>query len=148
MRRSVFARRRTRRAPRASTRRAKRRRPGAIPGVRSIAPRHPVVQRRIVMELAHELSREEREHSVRRWCEKNLRGLGWHAVIHAPEDRNDARNWHAHIVYSNVAVKRRASGAGWTFEDEPTAPTPNETIRCLSGSGALKGQGRNQLISC
>ena len=81
------------------------------------------------------------------WCKKNLDGLAWHAVIHRPEEKNDSRNWHAHIVYSNVAVERRRDGPGWTFEEPGAArPAPNETIRCLSGNGPQKGTGRNRLI--
>ena len=118
----------------------------ALPGLKEVKPRASIVQRRIVMELAHEISQAEREKSVRAWCAKNLKGLGWHAVIHAPEDKNDSRNWHAHIVYSNVAVERRPSGVGWTFEDQKTAPKPNETIRTLNADGPLRGRGRNQLI--
>ena len=116
-------------------------------GVRDWQPRVPIVQRQIILELAHELSSPQREKALKSWCEKNLKGLAWHAVIHRPEEKNDARNWHAHIVYSNVAVERRKDGPGWTFE-EPDArrPEPNETIRCLSGNGPLKGTGRNRLI--
>ena len=116
-------------------------------GLRDWKPTVPVVQRQIILELAHELSSAQREKALKSWCKKNFKGLAWHAVIHRPEEKNDARNWHAHIVYSNVAVERRQDGPGWTFE-EPGAPRPkpNETIRCLGGYGPLKGAGRDRLI--
>ena len=116
------------------------------PGLREFAPTESVVQRRIVIELAHELGAKDRETALTTWCEKNLKGLAWHAVIHAPEEENDKRNWHAHVVYSNVQVTRRPSGHGWTFEDQDKRPKPNETIRTLGGYGPLRGKGRNLLI--
>jgi len=115
-------------------------------GVREFRPTESIVQRRIIIELAHELGDAARENALRAWCEKNLRGHAWHAVIHAPESQNDPRNWHAHVVYSNVAVERRKGSMGWTFEDEKGKPKPTETTRTLSGNGPLKGTGRNLLI--
>lgn len=115
-------------------------------GLRDFPPRKSIVQRRIVLELAHELPLADREAALKSWCETRLRGLAWHAVIHRPEECNDERNWHAHIVYSNVAVERRAHGVGWTFEDSEKLRPPTETIRTLSGNGPLRGAGRNALI--
>ena len=43
-------------------------------GVKESKPKTTVVQRRIEMGLAHELTDADREMVVREWCEKNLRG--------------------------------------------------------------------------
>ena len=126
--------------------RPRRRKQDRTPGLREFTPTESIVQRRIVIELAHELGDRDREEALRTWCKANLTGLAWHAVIHEPEVANDKRNWHAHVLYSNVAVERRKSGYGWTFEDEPRRPKPTETIRALSGNGPLRGKGRNLLI--
>ena len=117
-----------------------------LPGVRDWRPTQSIIQRRIVIEPAHELGTRDREDALREWCSRNLKGLAWHAVIHASEAENDVRNWHAHVVYSNVGVERRASGVGRTFEDEEKHPKPNESIRTLSGKEPLKGHRRNALI--
>ena len=126
---------------------APRKRRSKLPsGLRDFPRRKSIVQRRMVLELAHELPLADREAALRAWCETYLRGLAWHAVIHRPEECNDERNWHTHVVYSNVAVERRERGVGWTFEDSTKLPPPTDTIRTLSGNGPLRAAGLKTLI--
>ena len=57
----------------------------ALPqGIRVFRPRQTILQRRIVVELAHELPLEAQERVLRAWCERTLgsAGCSWHAVIH------------------------------------------------------------------
>lgn len=118
--------------------------------LRAYRPRHGIVQRRIVLELAHEIDDDARERALRRWCDEQLgaNGLAWHAVIHAPENNNDARNYHAHVVYTQFALERDPDPdyGRWTFENERLVPEPSATIKTLSGNGPDKRKGRNALI--
>jgi len=69
------------------------------------------IQSRIIAELPHELSAEKRIEVARQFCEKRIadiepdrpsRGkmtLRYWAVIHAPDDHNDKRNNHLHVVF-------------------------------------------------
>ena len=86
---------------------------GLPPGVREFTPRGTVIQRRIVMELAHELPLEEQERYLRAWCESELgsKGAAYHAAIHQPEGANDNRNWHAHVVRSPYPVEKAVRSA-------------------------------------
>ena len=54
--------------------------------VQGRAPRSPIVQRRMVLELAHELDDEARERVLAFWCEETFgrAGVAWHAAIHTP----------------------------------------------------------------
>ena len=83
-------------------------------GIRVFRPRQTILQRRILVEFAHELPLEAHERVLRAWCERTLgeAGCTWHAVIHRPEGRNDPRNWHAHIVYTTAAVGREVNADG------------------------------------
>ena len=111
-------------------------------------PRQPVIQRRLVLELAHELDDDARERAVQTWCENTLgrAGVGWHAAIHAPENSNDERNYHAHVVYTQFALEREPDHARWTFEEDTRLPPPAPVIKVLSGNGPEKRKGRNDLI--
>ncbi len=58
------------------------------------------VQNRIIAELPHELDPHERVTIVRDFTNKlTEKGLPFWAVIHAPDENNDRRNYHVHIVY-------------------------------------------------
>ena len=85
-----------------------RRRPRArLPtGVREYRPREPVVQRRLVLELHHHLSPREMARVTRAWCTEVLEpaGVGYWVSIHQPEANNDARNYHAHMVFTQCAM--------------------------------------------
>ena len=116
--------------------------------IKSHQPRQTIIQRRIVMELAHELDDDARERCTQQWCARNLGGHGvaWHAAIHAPENNNDERNYHAHIVYTQFALEREEDRPRWTFEDSETLPTPAQVIKTLSGNGPEKRKGSAALI--
>ena len=116
--------------------------------VRAHKPRHGIVQRRLVLELAHEIDDDARERALRRWCETELgsNGLAWHAAIHAPENSNDDRNYHAHVVYTQFALEHDPNHGRWTFENESLVPEPSPIIKTLSGNGPNKRKGRNELI--
>ena len=94
---------------------------------------------------------EARERALRRFCERIFGDdVAWHACIHTPENDNDARNFHAHVVYTQFAPEREPSRARWTFEDENSVPPPAQTIKTLSGNQKVKGDSalkfRNELI--
>ena len=112
-------------------------------------PRTPIVQRRLILELAHEIDDDARERTLRRFCERVLGAadVAWHGCVHTPENDNDARNFHAHIVYTQFAPEREEHRARWTFEDENSVPKPVEMIKTLSSNDKDKGRmGRNELI--
>ena len=104
--------------------------------IREFKPRSPIIQRRILLELAHELSDEARETALRRWCKANLseHGLNFHACIHAPSHDGDARNFHAQVVYPQFILEREPDTVTWTFERERTLPAVTYAMRVLSGN--------------
>ena len=108
--------------------------------VRTHAPRRSIVQRRLIAELAHELPIERQKIALERWCTKNLgrRGVQWHAVIHAPEGKNDPRNWHAHIVFTTVNLDR--------MRNDGKLPQQGQFVRILNGNGKRKKKGAAELV--
>ena len=60
-------------------------------------------QSRLVLELPHEASAQERHEIVRRYTDDMFRakGLPYWASIHAPTKDNDDRNHHAHVVFTD-----------------------------------------------
>ena len=57
-------------------------------------------QIRLVLELPHEATPAARQEIVKRFCEKYEQlGVPYWASIHAPTQKNDDRNHHAHIVH-------------------------------------------------
>ena len=114
---------------------------GRVPEhVRTHAPRHSIVQRRLIAELAHELPIERQKIALERWCTKNLgrRAVQWHAVIHAPEGKNDPRNWHAHIVFTTVNLDR--------MRNDGKLPQQGQFVRILNGNGKRKKKGAAELV--
>ena len=101
-------------------------------------PREGVVQRRMVIELAHEIDDAARERALRRWCERNLgdAGMGWHACVHEPENCNDERNWHAHVVFAHFKPEKTAGSNQWTFESGTHTPPPADAVQTLSANRA------------
>lgn len=58
------------------------------------------IQNRIVGELPHEVSHEQRDRIVRRFAAKfDDLNLPYVAVMHAPDHSNDDKNWHFHLAY-------------------------------------------------
>ena len=120
-------------------------------GVQETKPKRTIVQRRIEMALAHELTDAARESVGREWCEASLSGTSWHACIRAPEPGADSRDFVASIVYTPFALERLCDGMGqatsrWTFERESRLPTPAPFVRVLMGNGPEKGRGGDELI--
>lgn len=116
-------------------------------GVREHLPRRTVLQRQLVVELAHELPLAAQERALRSWCEQHLgaAGVAWHAVIHQPEGKNDVHNWHAHIVYANVEVRREVDRSGvetgrFEFERDPNAMPPVVPLMRELGGNTAKGR--------
>ena len=122
-------------------------------GVAIYAPRAPIVQRRLVLELAHELAGRPSAmiNALRGWCEKTLgnTGVGWHATVHRPERGNDSRNYHAHIVFTQCDIKRCQIGPrpGFEFERSAKAPPPAPAIRVLAGNGPDKRKGSKAMVT-
>lgn len=66
------------------------------------------VQYRIIWNLPHGLSAEERRELVSDFCERTFGRLGlpYVAAIHEPDPRGDNRNFHAHICFSTRPCER------------------------------------------
>ena len=74
------------------------------------------VQCRMIVELPHELSPEGREKAARAFMQNLVdRGFPCWAVIHAPDEHNDRRNYHLHAVYYDRPCLRLPDGR-WDFE--------------------------------
>lgn len=74
------------------------------------------VQSRIIAELPHEATPEERIQIATLFCQKlEELGLPYWASIHAPTRKNDARNFHLHIAYSERPALKHPEH-GWDFE--------------------------------
>ncbi|MFC0220208.1 MobA/MobL family protein [Pseudochelatococcus lubricantis] len=75
--------------------------------VRILTGRAGRVQTRIVAELPHELTPEQRIGIARSYCRKfEEEGHPYWAVIHAPDANNDRRNYHVHINLSERPAKK------------------------------------------
>jgi hypothetical protein len=87
------------------------------------------VQCRLVIELPHELTGEQRlrilEAFARRFEE---RGLPHYGVIHKPDENNDDRNYHAHFAYYDRPSRKLANGQ-WDFEDPDTRQNKDRDAR-------------------
>ena len=122
-------------------------------GCREFKPRRTLVQRRIVLELAHELSLAAQERALRKWCDQELaaNGISYHAVIHQPESKNDVRNWHAHIVYVPITLERERTAEGgetgrFTFEAHHRLPPMPTLMRALGGNGPEGRRGAGNVV--
>jgi hypothetical protein len=73
------------------------------------------VQSRIIAELPHETSQEDRLKIAMKFClEFHKEGLPYWATIHSPTKNNDARNYHLHIAYYDRPSGRDINGK-WDF---------------------------------
>ena len=120
-------------------------------GVKESKPKTTVVQRRIEMGLAPELTDADREMVVREWCAENLPGTSWHACILALETREHPRHIVARVVYTQFELVRVRDGAGeatnrWTFERERSLPSPSPIVSTLWGNTPDGSKGRDALI--
>lgn len=61
-----------------------------------------IVQHRIIWNLPHDIDAAERRALVQEFCERTFGRLGlpWAAAIHVPDAKGDARNYHAHVIFS------------------------------------------------
>lgn len=77
------------------------------------------VQYRIILNLPHELSPEQRLALVTSFCERQFGryGLSYLAALHKPDEGGDARNHHMHICFSTRPVERLGSYE-WEFSPE------------------------------
>lgn len=102
------------------------------------------VQARMIVELPHEVSGTAREQIAREFCrELDVRGFPFWCVVHAPGDKNDARNYHMHIAYYDRPSKRLAGGL-WDFEvteEKKYANRSKRVIRPLRQKKDREAQG-------
>ncbi|MDJ0276663.1 MobA/MobL family protein [Sphingomonas sp. 2R-10] len=87
--------------------------------------RHGRVQTRMIAELPHEATPAERLEIVRDFCaglervERNKQGqwVGWMytAVIHAPDENNDRRNYHLHVIAHDRPARFLPEHCQWDF---------------------------------
>ena len=73
------------------------------------AEAHPSarVQHRLIVELPHEATPQARFDMVKDFCQRFADdGIPYWAALHAPGAKNDSRNFHAHIVYSERPAER------------------------------------------
>lgn len=92
------------------------------------------VQFRLVAELPHELTAEDRALIVQNFCDhlanleervnpdgsKQKIGMMYTAVVHAPDAHNDSRNYHLHVVAHDRPATYLAERGQWDFEVEET----------------------------
>lgn len=66
------------------------------------------IQNRLIIELPYEASPAMRMEMVREFCRQQFeaRGLPFWAALHVPGKKNDARNYHVHIVFSERPAQR------------------------------------------
>lgn len=73
------------------------------------------VQYRIIGELPHELSTQERASILKEYAQIfEEKKLPYVAVMHAPDHTNDSRNWHFHLVYYDRPINKMPDGQ-WDF---------------------------------
>ena len=84
-------------------------RPHQLPSPLKSRPPHRAIQRRIILELPHEVTDQAREEILTQWLRANLapHNALYHAVIHRPPPGNDQCNWHAHIAKCHYDVPRK-----------------------------------------
>jgi hypothetical protein len=94
------------------------------------------IQNRIIAELPFELEGRERVEIVRNFTKKlTEKGLPFWAVIHAPDDNNDRRNYHVHIIYADRPAARMKDPNDpngplkWDFEITERKRFPNRHWR-------------------
>ncbi len=120
-----------------------------LPGdMKHFAPRSSLIQRRIILELPHDVSAEARERILKDWCRRVFEphSVHYEAVIHDPPEGNDARNFHAHIVWCQHDVQRDPATGAWDFEHADRMPPTNRLGSILSrNTSGLTQQERNEL---
>ena len=117
--------------------------PTLPPKILGHPPRSPMLQRRIVLELPHEVTDHAREQILRDFCARTFgrRGIPYHAVIHAPAAGNDDRNFHAHIVSTHHQIRRDRSTGRWDFLASEEMPAVHKFGREIT-SNACSPEGK------
>ncbi len=113
---------------------------------------HPraIIQHRIIAELPHDFTPADRLNVVREFCsEFEARGLPFWASLHAPTAKNDDRNYHVHIAFSDRPAAKLADGR-WDFEHVESYVSDYKTrwrralrqpkLREYSSKGAVRQQ--------
>jgi hypothetical protein len=77
------------------------------------------IQMRTIVAFDADARPEEMQESLRHFCETILAPLGlpYSAVIHAPPEQGDQRNYHGHVAFS-LRPMRRVEPYGWEIADE------------------------------
>ncbi|WP_461158609.1 MobA/MobL family protein [Sphingobium sp. TomMM35A] len=97
------------------------------------------VQYRLVLNLPHELSAEQRQEMVQSFCKRTFGrvGLPYAAAVHEPDIKSDQRNFHAHICFSTRPCER-TSAYRWAVSEEKvnglTDPAGLLLIRALAAA--------------
>ena len=115
------------------------------------------VQCRIIVELPHEMSADQRKAALRDFCARGLEAkrLPYWAVVHRPDPTGDQRNFHAHIVYYDRPGERSEDGQ-WRFDKgkgrarypwgtESPVSREKRLVKRLSGAGAGDGHVADEL---
>ena len=89
------------------------------------------VARELVIALPVELSRSERVDAARKMAEhlRERYGVAVDLAVHAPSERGDQRNHHAHLLFTTRVVEEKAFGAKTRVLDVPRSA--REEIRHL-----------------
>jgi MobA/MobL family len=92
------------------------------------------IQSRMILELPHEISPQERLNLAKEFTQVfEEKGLPYWAVIHAPDHHNDKRNNHLHIAFSERPAKRmlhpETGQPVWDFTIVETKILPNRLKR-------------------
>ena len=80
------------------------------------------IQTRMVIELPHEVSDQTRRSIAEAFCDNMFGkkpGIRHWAVIHAPDEHNDAKNYHLHIAFHDRPARKIPDQTGrrvWDFE--------------------------------
>ena len=117
--------------------------PTLPPKILGHPPRSPMLQRRIVLELPHEVTDHAREQILRDFCARTFvrRGIPYHAVIHAPAAGNDDRNFHGHIVSTHHQICRDQATGRWDFLASEEMPAVHDFGRDIT-SNARTPEGK------
>lgn len=96
------------------------------------------VQYRMVWNLPHDLTPEQRREMVAAFCERSLGRLGlpYSAAIHEPDAKSDQRNYHAHICFSTRPCERTGNHRWAVAEEKVNGLTDPEGMRLIRAMAA------------
>lgn len=98
------------------------------------------VQYRIIVNLPHELSPEQRLQWLDAYCERQFAryGLPFVAALHKPDAGGDARNFHAHICFSTRPVERTGPYEWEVAEEKVTDLARKENLLTMRAEVAAQ----------